>query len=208
MSIKKPEILLNYNKSWADRVNSKEPTFFDELSRDQHPEYLWIGCSDSRVPETMVVKQNPGDIFVHRNIANLVLHSDLNCQSVLQYAVEILKVKHIIVCGHYGCGGIKAALTHERLGLIDSWLNNIRELAQLNHKKLATVKSEAEKANLLAELNVEQQVHHVCDNPFVQSEWASGRELFVHGWMYNLKTGVIKDLNISADKDTALHQHD
>ncbi len=154
----------------------------------------------------MVVKQNPGDIFVHRNIANLVLHSDLNCQSVLQYAVEILKVKHIIVCGHYGCGGIKAALTHDRFGLIDSWLNNIRELAQLNHEKLAVARSESERANLLAELNVEQQVHHVCDNPFVQSEWASGRELFVHGWMYNLKNGVIRDLDISADKDTALHQ--
>lgn len=206
MSIEKPDLLLHFNKNWANRVTSEEPSFFDDLSQNQHPEYLWIGCSDSRVPETMVVKQNPGDIFVHRNIANLVLHSDLNCQSVLQYAVEILKVKHIIVCGHYGCGGINAALTHERLGLIDSWLNNIRELAQLNQEKLAAASSEAEKADLLSELNVQQQVHHVCDNPFVQSEWASGRELYVHGWMYDIKTGVIKDLDISANKETALHQ--
>lgn len=205
MSIKKPDLLLNFNKSWAKRVKSEEPSFFHELSRDQHPDYLWIGCSDSRVPETMVVKQNPGDIFVHRNIANLVLHSDLNCQSVLQYAVEILKVKHIIVCGHYGCGGIHAALTHDRLGLLDNWLNNIRELAQQHQKELDTAKTQFEKANLLAELNVMQQVHHVCDNPFVQGEWEAGRELYVHGWMYNLKTGVIKDLDISADKDTSLY---
>lgn len=206
MSIKKPDLLLNFNKSWASRVKSEEPSFFNELSRDQHPDYLWIGCSDSRVPETMVVKQNPGDIFVHRNIANLVLHSDINCQSVLQYAVEILKVKHIIVCGHYGCGGINAALTHDRIGLLDSWLNNIRELAQQHQEELNTVENLDEKANLLAELNVMQQVQHVCDNPFVQGEWASGRELFVHGWMYDLKTGLIKDLNISADKDTSLYK--
>lgn len=206
MSIKKPDLLLNFNKSWANRVKSKEPSFFNELSRDQHPDYLWIGCSDSRVPETMVVKQNPGDIFVHRNIANLVLHSDINCQSVLQYAVEILKVKHIIVCGHYGCGGINAALTHERLGLIDNWLNNIRELAQLHQAELEKAETAHEKANILSELNVMQQVHHVCDNPFVQAEWSSGRKLFVHGWIYDLKTGLIKDLDISADKDTSLHQ--
>lgn len=193
--------LLEFNKSWAERVRSENPEFFEDLSKGQHPNYLWIGCSDSRVPETEIVKQHPGDIFVHRNIANLVLHSDMNSQSVLQYAVQILKVEHVIVCGHYGCGGIKAAMGDEKLGLIDNWLRNIKDLYDMNRSEIEDLPSEAEKVNRLSELNVQQQVHHVCENPFVQKEWADGRELWVHGWIYNMETGLIKDLEVTVGKD-------
>ncbi|NBC02823.1 MAG: carbonic anhydrase, partial [Bacteroidetes bacterium] len=160
--------LLEFNKSWAERVRSENPEFFEDLSKGQHPNYLWIGCSDSRVPETEIVKQHAGDIFVHRNIANLVLHSDMNSQSVLQYAVQVLKVEHVIICGHYGCGGIKAAMGDEKLGLIDNWLRNIKDLYDMNRSDIDTLPTEAEKVNRLSELNVQQQVHHVCENPFVQ----------------------------------------
>lgn len=200
MSIEKPDILLRFNKHWADSVASKAPSFFDDLSKIQHPEYLWIGCSDSRVPETIIVNQNPGDLFVHRNIANLVLHSDINCQSVIQYAVEFLKVKHIIVCGHYGCGGILASLKTDNMGLIDNWLNNIRELTQQYSQLLMETNTDLEKANLLAELNVQHQVHHVCDNPYVKKKWQSGDDLYIHGWMYNLETGMLKDLEVSVGR--------
>jgi len=193
--------LLEFNKSWAERIQSQQPEFFEELSREQHPNYLWIGCSDSRVPETQIVKQHPGDIFVHRNIANLVLHSDMNSQSVLQYAVQVLKVEHVIVCGHYGCGGIKAAMGQEKFGLIDNWLRNIKELYQMNSSYIDSLSTEEEKVNLLSELNVQQQVHHVCENPFVQSEWADGRELWIHGWVYDMETGLIKDLEVTVGKD-------
>lgn len=200
MSIEKPDILLRFNKHWADSVSSDAPSFFDDLSKIQHPDYLWIGCSDSRVPETIIVNQNPGDLFVHRNIANLVLHSDINCQSVIQYAVEFLKVRHIIVCGHYGCGGILASLKNENMGLLDNWLNNIRELAHQYSHLLLETDTDLEKANLLAELNVQLQVHHVCDNQFVKKEWKTGRDLYIHGWMYNLETGMLKDLEVSVGR--------
>nr|WP_255695592.1 carbonic anhydrase [Rhodohalobacter sp. 614A] len=170
------------------------------MSKQQTPNFLWIGCSDSRVPETQISQQNPGDIFVHRNIANLVLHSDMNLQSVLQYAVEVLKVGHVIVCGHYGCGGIKAALEDQKLGLIDNWLRNIKDLYQLHKEEIDSFEKESERVNRLSELNVEQQVRYVCDNPFVRSEWASGRDLWVHGWVYDLETGLIKDLEVTVGK--------
>lgn len=199
--MKRLQDLLDYNKAWAQQKKSKEPDYFKDLSKEQNPNFLWIGCADSRVPETQIVQHNPGDIFVHRNIANLVLHSDMNVQSVLQYAVEVLKVGHVIVCGHYGCGGIKAALADQKLGLIDNWLRNIRDLHQLHKKEIDSLEPEKEKVNRLSELNVKQQVQYVCDNPFVQSEWASGRDLWVHGWIYNLETGLIKDLEVTVGKD-------
>ncbi|WP_234567513.1 carbonic anhydrase [Rhodohalobacter sp. 614A] len=198
--MKRLQDLLDYNLAWAQEKKSTEPDFFKNLSKQQTPNFLWIGCSDSRVPETQISQQNPGDIFVHRNIANLVLHSDMNLQSVLQYAVEVLKVGHVIVCGHYGCGGIKAALEDQKLGLIDNWLRNIKDLYQLHKEEIDSFEKESERVNRLSELNVEQQVRYVCDNPFVRSEWASGRDLWVHGWVYDLETGLIKDLEVTVGK--------
>lgn len=199
--MKRLQDLLDYNLAWAQEKKSTEPDFFKNLSKQQTPNFLWIGCSDSRVPETQISQQNPGDIFVHRNIANLVLHSDMNLQSVLQYAVEVLKVGHVIVCGHYGCGGIKAALEDQKLGLIDNWLRNIKDLYQLHKEEIDSFEKESERVNRLSELNVEQQVRYVCDNPFVRSEWASGRDLWVHGWVYDLETGLIKDLEVTVGKE-------
>jgi carbonic anhydrase len=193
--------LLDYNKSWAERIKSEQPNFFKDLSKVQTPNILWIGCSDSRVPETQIVQQKPGDIFVHRNIANLVLHADINSQSVIQYAVEVLKVEHVVICGHYGCGGVKAALEKNKLGLIDNWLGNIREIYKANKDEIDSIDNSSEKVNRLAELNVKQQVHNVSENPFVQSEWASGRQLWVHGWIYSLETGLIKDLEVTVGLD-------
>lgn len=193
--------LLDFNKAWAEQKKSKEPDFFKNLSIEQNPNILWIGCSDSRVPETQIVQQSPGDIFVHRNIANLVLHSDINSQSVIQYAVEVLKVEHVVICGHYGCGGIKAALENNKLGLIDNWLGNIKEIYKANKDEIDSIEDNSEKVNRLSELNVQQQVHHVVENPFVQSEWDSGRSLWVHGWIYSLQTGLIKDLEVTVGLD-------
>ena len=193
--------LLDFNKSWAERIRSQQPEFFEDLSKGQDPNYLWIGCSDSRVPETQIVEQLPGDIFVHRNIANLVLHSDMNSQSVLQYAVQVLKVEHVIVCGHYGCGGIRAALGDEKFGLIDNWLRNIKKIYKMNQSEIDSLSEESERVNRLSELNVQEQVRHVCENPFVQNEWADGRKLWVHGWVYNMKNGLIKDLEVTVGKD-------
>lgn len=192
---KLPELFEN-NQKWAKRMQEKHPDFFKELSKDQNPEYLWIGCSDSRVPANQIVDLSPGDIFVHRNIANVVSHSDLNCQSVLQYAVEVLKVKHIIVSGHYGCGGVKAAYEDKSLGLIDNWLTHIRDVYDQNREELEQLDSEDKKINRFCELNVHAQVMNVCHSPFVQKAWKNGQELSVHGWIYDLKTGHLKDLDL------------
>lgn len=182
----------------------KNSDFFTESSKNQHPELLWIGCSDSRVPAGQMIEQDPGNVFVHRNIANLVLQSDMNCQSVIQYAVSVLKVKHVIVCGHYGCGGIKAALSNKKMGLIDNWLRNVKDLYELHQEEIDALPSEEKKTNFLAELNVQAQVSNVCNSPFVQKEWSINRELWVHGWIYNLETGLIKDLEISVGHDAAV----
>lgn len=195
--MKELQNLLDFNKAWAEQKKIEDPDFFKNLSIEQRPNILWIGCSDSRVPETQIVQQNPGDIFVHRNIANLVLHADINSQSVIQYAVEVLKVEHVVICGHYGCGGIKAALENNKLGLIDNWLGNIKQVYKANKNEIDSIEDKAEQVNRLSELNVQQQVHHVAENPFVQSEWDSGRPLWVHGWIYSLQTGLIKDLNVT-----------
>lgn len=190
--------LIKNNKEWSKKIKESDPTFFKELSKQQTPEYLWIGCSDSRVPANEIVGLLPGEIFVHRNIANVVVHTDLNALSVIQYAVDVLNVKHIIVCGHYGCGGIKAAFENKEHGLIDNWLRHIKDVYRFNQKEFTHLKSEEEKVNKLCELNVYEQVANVCNTTIVQNAWRNGKDLTVHGWIYGLHNGLIKDLKISA----------
>lgn len=189
--------LFEQNKRWAEKVKVSDPEFFSKLSKHQNPEYLWIGCSDSRVPANQIVDVLPGQLFVHRNIANLVVSTDLSCLSVIQYAVEVLQVKHIIVCGHYGCGGVQAAWEGKNLGLMDDWLQHIKKVLRQHQTKIDAYQNEEEKINLLCELNVAEQVANVSRTPFVQNAWQSGQKLAVHGWMYNLESGLIEDLNIS-----------
>jgi carbonic anhydrase len=186
--------LFERNLAWASAIKEKEPEFFSHLARQQAPEYLWIGCSDSRVPANQIVDLPPGEVFVHRNIANVVVHTDLNCLSVIQFAVEVLQVKHIIVCGHYGCGGIKAALDDSEHGLIDNWLRHIKDVIRFNREKLSGLDRE-EQVNLLCELNVIEQVTNVCNTTIVQNAWKQGADLSVHGWIYNIENGILKGLN-------------
>lgn len=186
--------LFEKNRAWASSIKEKDSEFFSQLSKEQVPKYLWIGCSDSRVPANQIVDLPPGEVFVHRNIANVVVHTDLNCLSVIQYAVEILKVKHIIVCGHYGCGGVKAALENQEHGLIDNWLRHIKDVARLNSEKMKST-SDDKKLDLLCELNVIEQVKNVCNTTIVQNQWNKSSELYVHGWIYSIKNGILKDLD-------------
>ncbi len=188
--------LLANNTQWAEEITRQDPTFFDRLSHAQSPEYLWIGCSDSRVPANEIVGLLPGEIFVHRNIANLVVHTDFNCMSVIEYAVEVLKVKHIIVCGHYGCGGVKAAIENTSHGLIDNWLYNIKNLYYRNKYRIESIPEEEDRHNYLCELNVTQQVKNVAHSHVVQRAWQRGQDLTVHGWIYSLKNGLVNDLGI------------
>lgn len=185
--------LLNNNLEWAKKVELENPEFFSQLSEQQAPEYLWIGCSDSRVPANEIINLPPGEVFVHRNIANVVVHTDLNCLSVIQYAVEILKIKHIIVCGHYGCGGVQAALGYGEHGLIDNWLRHIKDVIRLNLNEFQAMDADNQ-LDLLCELNVKEQVINVCHTSIVQKAWANGSDLSVHGWIYNIKNGVIDNL--------------
>ncbi len=188
--------LFDNNRAWAARIKENNPDFFSRLSHQQRPEFLWIGCSDSRVPANEIVSMLPGEIFVHRNIANVVVHTDLNCLSVIQYAVDILKVKHIIVCGHYGCGGIRAAMEGEAHGLIDNWLGHIKDVYRYHQTMIDAVADEQEKLDLLCELNVIEQVVNVAQTTVVQNAWRSGQELDVHGWIYSIDDGILKDLDI------------
>ena len=188
--------LFDNNREWARKIKETDPDFFIKLSRQQNPEYLWIGCSDSRVPSNQIVGMLPGEIFVHRNIANVVIHTDLNCLSVIQYAVEVLKVKHIIVCGHYGCGGIRAALEKRAYGLIDTWLRHIKDVYRHHQVRLDAIVDDNERLDLLCELNVIEQVANVCHTSIVQKAWASGQELSVHGWIYSIEDGILKDLDV------------
>ncbi|MFT5708377.1 MAG: carbonic anhydrase [Oceanospirillaceae bacterium] len=185
--------LIDRNLEWANSIKEQDPEFFTQLSKQQEPEYLWIGCSDSRVPANQIVCLPPGEIFVHRNIANVVVHTDLNCLSVIQYAVEVLKVKHIIVCGHYGCGGIKAAMENTEHGLIDNWLRHVKDVRRFNADKFKGLSQHA-KVNLLCELNVIEQVTNVCNTTIVQKAWKNGVPLSVHSWVYSIENGIIKDL--------------
>jgi carbonic anhydrase len=189
--------LFENNIRWADKIKADDPEFFIRLSKQQAPQYLWIGCSDSRVPANEIVGLLPGDLFVHRNVANIVIHTDLNCLSVLQYAIEVLRVKHIIVCGHYGCGGVKAAMDNKELGLIDNWLRSIKDIYQRHRSRLDNLESENDKLNLLCELNVIEQVANVCNTTIVQNAWKRRQELTVHGWIYSIQDGVLRDLNVS-----------
>ncbi|HKK45417.1 MAG TPA: carbonate dehydratase [Balneolaceae bacterium] len=186
--------LFERNKDWAAKIKKEDPNFFAELSTRQQPEILWIGCSDSRVPANQIVALSPGDVFVHRNIANMVIHTDLNCLSVVQYAVEILKVKHIIVCGHYGCGGIIAAMDEHDHGLIDNWLRHIKDVSRLYSNELKDL-SKDEKITRMCELNVIEQVNNICSTTIVQDAWKKGQKLSVHGWIYNLEDGHLQDLD-------------
>ena len=188
--------LFEKNKKWASRIKESDPDFFAKLSKQQNPEYLWIGCSDSRVPANEIVDMLPGEMLVHRNIANLVIHTDINCLSVIQYAVELLKVKHIIVCGHYGCGGIKAAMDNSEHGLIDNWLRNVKDVHRYHQAQIDSLKNKKEKFDLLCELNVVEQVSNICHTTIVQSAWKSGQKLAVHGWIYHIEDGILKDLNV------------
>lgn len=191
------ENLFQSNKDWAEAIKAEDPAFFEKLSAQQTPEYLWIGCSDSRVPANQIVGLMPGEMFVHRNIANCVVHTDLNCLSVIHYAVSVLKVKHIIVTGHYGCGGVAAALTNQQFGLVDHWIRNIRDVYQKQKTELETITDEKERLNRLCELNVKQQALNVTALPAVQNAWKEGRELTVHGWIYSLEDGLLKQLTDS-----------
>lgn len=178
---------------WANAVKQKDPGFFLNLAAQQNPEFLWIGCSDSRVPANQIVDLPPGEIFVHRNIANVVVHTDLNCLSVIHYAIEVLNVKHIIVCGHYGCGGVKAAMEDKDHGLIENWLRHIKDVGRLNAEVLDAL-DEDKRLDALCELNVKEQVKNVCDTSIVQKAWNEGQELAVHGWIYNIENGLLRDL--------------
>lgn len=191
------EDLFKKNVAWAESVKKNDPTFFEQLSKQQAPEYLWIGCSDSRVPANEIVGLMPGELFVHRNVANMVVHSDLNCLSVMQYAVEYLKVKHVIVCGHYGCGGVKASVERQRLGLIDNWLLNVQDVQYIHQSFLKDGQDSAELINKVCELNVAEQVVNVCKTNIIKDAWARGQELTVHGWIYSIADGLLKDLGVN-----------
>lgn len=203
--------LFDKNKAWAKAIKASDPNFFSTLSKQQQPEYLWIGCSDSRVPANEIVDLLPGEIFVHRNIANMVIHTDLNSLSVIQYAVDVLKVKHIIVCGHYECGGIKAAMDNQEHGLIDNWLRNIKDIYRLHHDKIDSLQSEKEREDLMCELNVIEQVANICHTTIVQNAWKLGQNLAVHGWIYSLEDGILQDLDVcitSPDEIQSIHRFD
>ena len=189
--------LLENNKAWAERIRKQDPEFFLKLSQQQFPGYLWIGCSDSRVPANQIVGLPPGELFVHRNIANLVVHTDLNCLSVMQFAVDILKVRHIIICGHYGCSGVGAALRRDRLGLSDNWLRHVQDVQQKHEKCLANAADDSGAADRLCELNVIEQVLNVCHTTIARDAWERRQELAVHGWIYGLQDGLLRDLNVT-----------
>lgn len=194
-----PDDLLNHNRDWADAVKAQDADYFNRLSQQQVPEYLWIGCSDSRIAANQIVGMEPGSIFVHRNIANVVVHTDLNCLSVIQYAVEVLKVKHIVVVGHYGCGGIQASLDSNYHGLIDNWLEHIRDIYRLHKTAVDSASTEKERVNRLCELNVISQVGNVTQTTIVRNAWKSGQDLTVHGWIYSLEDGIVRDLKVTRD---------
>jgi carbonic anhydrase len=186
--------LFQNNRAWSKHMTGQNPDFFRCLAKQQAPKYLWIGCSDSRVPANEIVGLLPGELFVHRNVANLVVHTDLNCLSVMQYAVEILKVEHIIVCGHYGCGGVQAVIDKRELGLVSNWLRHLADVAEKSSGALKSIKNNNARARKLCELNVVAQVRNVCESTIVQNAWESGQPLAVHGWVYGLEDGLLRDL--------------
>ena len=191
--------LLRTNREWSDRVRRQDPEFFDRLAQLQSPEYLWIGCSDSRVPANQITGLLPGEVFVHRNVANVVVHTDLNCLSVMQFAIDVLKVRHIIVVGHYGCGGVRAAFEDQRHGLIDNWLRHIQDVRD-KHRGLLERTEATGRVDRLCELNVVEQVLNVARTTVVRDAWARGQDLALHGWIYGLKDGLLRDMGLTATR--------
>lgn len=198
--------ILDNNKEWVEKSLAVDPNYFQHLAQGQTPPLLWIGCSDSRVPANEIIGAKPGEVFVHRNIANMVVHSDMNMLSVLDYAVSVLKVKHVIVCGHYGCGGIKAAMGNQSIGLIDNWIRHIKDVYRLHHTYLDSIINEEDRFNAFVELNVKEQVFDLAKTSIVQGAWRNGQDLTLHGWVYGLNSGYVTDLNvnISSEKDLDL----
>ena len=194
--------LFENNRAWADEMTGQDPEFFRRLADQQTPEYLWIGCSDSRVPANQIVGLLPGEMFVHRNVANVVVHTDLNCLSAMQFAVDVIRVSHIIVCGHYGCGGVLAALRDEKAGLIDNWLRHVQDVRWKYEAELEALATEEERHDRLCELNVVEQVVNVSQTTVVRDAWARGHELAVHGWIYGLRDGLLRDLEVRVTADT------
>jgi carbonic anhydrase len=191
--------LLEQNRAWSESIRASDPDFFPNLAKQQVPKFLWIGCSDSRVPSSQLVGMVPGEMFVHRNVANVVVHTDFNCLSVMQYAVDVLKVEHIIVCGHHGCGGVKAAMDNLQFGLIDNWLRHVQDVVHQHRASLEKIDDEDKRLNRLCELNVIEQVVNVGRTTIVQNAWERGQELAVHGWIYGLEDGLLRDLGVSID---------
>ena len=198
--------LLENNKNWVREQLDLDPTYFEKLSKGQSPDYLWIGCSDSRVPANQITGTEPGEVFVHRNIANMVVHSDMNMLSVLSYAVEVLKVKHVIVCGHYGCGGVIAAMKNQQFGLIDNWLRHIKDVYRYHHVELDAIEDENERARRFVEVNVQEQVHDLGKTSIVQNAWKRNQPLHIHGWVYDINDGLINDLKVTFTCTKDLHK--
>jgi len=196
--------LLKWNKEWVADTLKEDKDYFKKLAQGQNPPVLWIGCADSRVPANQITGTNPGDIFVHRNIANMVIHTDMSMLSVLDYAVSILKVKHVVVCGHYGCGGVLAAMSHKQFGLIDNWLRHIKDIYRTYAFELDMMEDDKERGKRLVELNVIENVYNLCKTSTIQNAWKQGQQLSVHGWAYSLETGIITDLKVSFNSDEKL----
>jgi carbonic anhydrase len=200
------EQLLENNKKWVETSLAKDPNYFADLAKGQSPPLLWIGCSDSRVPANEIVGAKPGEVFVHRNIANMVVHSDMNMLSVLDYAVNVLKVKHVIVCGHYGCGGVKAAMGHQSVGIIDNWIRHIKDEYRLHDKYLNSIEDETERFNAFVEINAKEQVYNLAKTSIVQNAWRNGQDLMLHGWVYGLNSGFVTDLNVNIASNEELDE--
>jgi len=196
--------LLDNNRKWVATKLEQDPEFFDKLAKGQQPPVLWIGCADSRVPANEIIGAQPGEVFVHRNIANMVIHTDMNMLSVLDYAVNALKVKHVIVCGHYGCGGVKAAMGNQSIGIIDNWIRHLKDVYRFHQKELDGIADEGDRFNRFVEVNVKEQVLDLAKTSIVQAAWNSGQELYLHGWVYGVGTGIIKDLEVNVDSDDTL----
>ena len=196
------EELLRRNRAWAERTRAADPGFFQGLSGQQTPEFLWIGCSDSRVPANQITGLAPGEVFVHRNIANVVVHTDLNCLSVMQFAIDLLKVRHVIVCGHYGCSGVNAVLMRQSVGLADNWLRHVRDVREKHAAELDAIPDPAARGQRLCELNAREQVRNVCESTVVREAWARGQALSVHGWVYGIEDGLIRDLGCTRSSET------
>lgn len=198
--------IIENNKKWVEEKLELDPNFFKDLAEGQTPPLLWIGCSDSRVPANEIIGAKPGEVFVHRNIANMVVHSDMNMLSVLDYAVNVLKVRHVIVCGHYGCGGIKAAMGNTSFGIIDNWIRHIKDIYRFNKDKLVEIQDETERFNRFVELNVKEQVLNLAKTSIVQNAWKEGQKLFLHGWVYGLNSGYVTDLEVNFSSNSDLHE--